>query len=264
MKKLRSKWNSSEFMKSSSKNVGIYHKLECGANWPNEGYQMCFGFTCRISSISSSSWGFKQKRAEVETTNSPQDVVPSTVEVIRRRKHSSRRRIRPQITVGKSCWQFNGLDFCSVLICCCLLLSFFCPHAFHFQKDISHLSPSSLLTYMAARSIFMPVCKDTSRPVTQCTNSNPNLAHLALAAAFHQRAEGVLLANPSSSRRRRSRFKIFARLHRKVSGSAVSAHQPLSFAHSLLPRDTEHHEAARVYLGCPDLCAPSTLASLLV
>lgn len=151
-----------------------------------------FGFTCRISRISSSSWGFKQKRAEVETTNSPQDIVPSTVEVIRRRKHSSRRRIRPQITVGKSCWQFNGLDFCSVLICCCLLRSFFCPHAFHFQKDISHLSPSSLLTYMAAHSIFTPVSRDTSRAVTQCTNSNPNLAHLALAAAFHQRAEGVL------------------------------------------------------------------------
>lgn len=144
-------------------------------------------------------------------------------------------------------------------------VTFFAPVLFISKKTLVISPPRLLPTYMAAHSIFMPVSRNTSRAVTQCTNSNPNLAHLALAVAFHRRAEGVLPANPSSSRRRRSRIETFARLSQKVSGSGtvVSPHQPFSSARSLLPRHTEHHEAVRVYVGCPDLCAP-TLTSLLV
>lgn len=187
-------------------------------------------------------------------------------------KHSGLRRIRLQITVGKSCsdslmdWTIS-LSLFVVVFCFSFFL--FCPRAFHFQKDISHLPALPTPTYMAAHSIFMPVSRNTSRAVTRRTNSNPNLAHLALAAAFHRQDEGVLPANPSSSRRRRSRTETFARRGWKLSGSAavVSAHQPFNFARCLLrslPRDTEHHEAVRVYPGCLNLRAPFTLTSLLV
>lgn len=136
------------------------------------------------------------------------------------------------------------------------------------SRVISPFRPSCPppLTYMAALSVFTPVSRNTSQAVTPCTNPNPNLAHLALGAAFHQRAEGVVPAAPSSTWLRRSRVETFARLGRGASASdaVVSAHQPFGFAHSLLARGTERHEDVRVYLGCLNLCAPSTLTSLLV
>lgn len=207
-------------------------------------------------------WVWKQKWIEVEINkNFLQDIVFSTAKGIRRQKRLALRRIRLQITVGKSFsdslmdWTFSLSLFVFVF---CFSFFLFCPRAFHFQKDISHLPALPITTYMAAHSIFMPVSKNTSRAVTRRTNSNPNLAHLALAAAFHRRGEGVLPANQSSSRRHRSRADTLARLGRELPGSDTVAHTPaVWFRSRFVPFVTMRHGASR---GCACLSRVSWLA----
>lgn len=79
---------------------------------------------------------------------------------------------------------------------------------------------------------------------------------------------GTSSSIPSAGRGRSARQSVFipagsvlcrdiARPRQTVCGE----HTP---ARSVLPRGSERHEAVRVYPGCPDSCAPSTLTSLFV